>query len=419
MSTALREPHPPSQRLAWVEGIRIVAAVAILLYHAQLLITNYAYTPQPTGLRSNLAGLVAASDRIEGNWLLHLFSFPIWFGFQFVDIFVLVSGFSLVMSLKGKPLELKSFFKRRLLRILWPFWTIAWFSYPILWVFGKLTNSYSPDAWHMFAGVTFPLLFDFGGRLLLPTNGPWWFVALIICLTLIFPLLWLLLQRWGAQNLLGVSLVLTVAYRLMAVYWFGGHPTYVIWETSADWLPFVPFFAKLSIFVLGMVIADAYQWGRGPLFWSPAQALLVGVPLYGLGFVGQFYRFGWVVCDLLVAAGLMLCCQVVFQFLANQLSLASSFRKLGAYSYSYFLIHNFVVDRTLNLFVKTDGQLYEMALPVMIVGTLVLAILANYLTPYIEQGVLMVLRQVDRSLSSRAVARARARARLTTSSQRG
>ena len=41
------------KRLAWLEGIRIFAAVILLIYHAQLLFTTYAYTPQPTGIVEN------------------------------------------------------------------------------------------------------------------------------------------------------------------------------------------------------------------------------------------------------------------------------------------------------------------------------------------------------------------------------
>ncbi len=161
----------------------------ILLYHAQLLMTHYAFTPEPKGIIQNLALLTSAGDRLGHNSFTSILSFPVWFGFQFVDVFILVSGFSLVLSLKGKPLETGSFLKKRFLRILWPFWTVAWLSYPILWGIGKITNSYIPDPWHIFAGATFPLLFDYAAEPLLPTSGPWWFVSLILSFTLIFPFL--------------------------------------------------------------------------------------------------------------------------------------------------------------------------------------------------------------------------------------
>ncbi len=386
-----------TQRLAWLEGIRIFAAVLLLLYHAQLLLTKYAFTPQPTGLVANFNQLFTASKSLGDR--LTFASLPVWFGYQFVDVFVLISGFSLVLSLKGKPIELVSFLKRRFLRILLPFWTVAWLSYPVLWAIGKLTNSYVPDSWHTFAGMTFPLLFDYGGDILLPTNGPWWFVPLILSFALIFPALWYLLQRWGGRNLLIASIVITFVYRAFAVYVFGGHPTYAIVSASAGWQPFVPFIAKLSTFVLGMIVAVQYSQGKGAIFWRSQRALLVGGIVYAIGFVGQFYRFGWIFDDFFLAIGLTLCCMVVFRYLSDRLRLGAIMAWLGLHSYSYFLIHNFVVDRTLNLYVQGDLSRYYKVLPLMIVGTLLLAIVADRATPLLQNGAIALWHYTDARLT--------------------
>ena len=383
------------QRLAWLEGMRIFAAVVLLLYHSQLLFTKYIYTPQPTGVLSNGQQILSAASQLGSGLFTQIFSVPIWFGFQFVDVFVLISGFSLVLSLKGKPLEIKSFLRRRSLRILLPFWTVAWLSYPALWAISKVTNSYAPDPWHIFAGLTFPILFDYGGSLLLPTSGSWWFVPLILSFALIFPLLWSLLQRWGARNLLIVSTLITLVYRAFAVYVFGGHPTYISLDTPADWYPFLPFIAKLSTFVLGMVVAQSYLQRQGAIYWKSSKASLVGILTYSLGFVCQFYRFGWIFADFLVAIGLSLCCMVVFRAIAEKFKLQSLMVWLGLRSYSYFLIHNFVVDRTINLAVGNQLTLYYRALPVMAIGTLLLAILVDSATPWLQRGAISLGRSLD------------------------
>lgn len=401
---SLHQTQTSSQRLTWLEGLRIFAAVMILLYHAQLLITDYAFTPQPTGLWSNLAVLWAAGDRLGHHPLISLLSLPAWFGFQFVDVFVLISGFSLVLSLKGKPLETGKFLKRRFLRILWPFWTIAWLSYPVLWAIGTLTNSYIPNLWNFFAAATFPLLFDFDGKFLLPINGPWWFVSLILSFAFIFPFLWRSLHRWGMRNLVILSLLITLIYRTLAVYQFGGHPTYVVIDTPANWFPFLAFISKLSTFVLGIVAGKLYIQGSGPLFWKPRKALLMGIPLYAIGFVCQFYWTGWIFADLLLPLGLTLCCMVAFQRLAQFPSLATLLLRLGAYSYSFFLIHNFVVDRTINLVIHKNLSLYYLLLPVMIAGTLLLAMLVDRLTPVIKKWVSSLLRDIDIALTPGAIA---------------
>jgi peptidoglycan/LPS O-acetylase OafA/YrhL len=388
------EPGPdrPAKmpRLAWLEGIRIVAAVVLLLYHSQLLFTDYAYTPQAQGLIENWAQMAAAGHRLGSAWLAG----PIWFGYQFVDVFVLISGFSLVLSLRGQPGS--DFLKQRILRILLPFWTVAALAYPMLWGIGKVTHTYSPDAWHSFAGLTFPLLFEYGGKALLATNGPWWFVPLILSFAVIFPALWQLLQRWGGRNLLLVTLLVTWVYRALAVYLLGGHPTYVIAPSPADWQPFLPFIAKLNTFVIGMWTAQAYVQGRGPLFWPGRQALTVGLVTYGSGFVAQFYTPGWIVADGLVAIGLTLGCMVGFRALAQSAAASAWMTTLGRHSYSYFLIHNFVADRTVKLLVQDRLDWYYRSLPLMVVGTLALAILADRATPYLQQGFVSSWTWLDR-----------------------
>lgn len=385
-----------SQRIAWLEATRILAAVVILFYHAQLLFTGYAYAPAPTGLAANVQQIfVAATKLSDQGWLWQIIALPSWFGYQFVDVFVLISGFSLVLSLKDRPLEVGRFLKKRLLRILWPFWTVAWLAYPVLWAIGKATDSYIPNLWHIFAGCTFPLLFDYSGELLLRTSGPWWFVPLILSFALLFPFLWQLLQRWGATNLLLVSVVLTLLYRSLAVYVLGGHPTYVVLDTVADWQPFVLFLSKLSTFVLGMVIGQAYGQGRGPLFWSWQRALLVGLPIYIAGFMCQFYQLGWVVVDLLLPIGLTLLCMVLFHPIARLELLQPGLVWLGAQSYTYYLVHNFVVDRTIKLVVRDDAALYTMLLPIMAIGTLFLAMVVNAAMPIFQGIVTGMLRDLD------------------------
>ncbi|MBE9079794.1 acyltransferase [Romeria aff. gracilis LEGE 07310] len=390
-----------SNRLAWLEGLRILAAVMILLYHGQLLFIDYRYTPQPTGLLDNLQGLIPAQVAPAAFWG-HLLAAPTLFGFQFVDVFVMISGFSLMLSLRQQSLSLLPFWRRRLLRILWPFWTVAWASYPVLWAIGVATQSYVPSLWHIFAGATFPLLFDYRGSLLLPTSGPWWFVPLIVSFTLVFPLLHWLQQRWGSRNLLFASLAVTLTYRILAIYSFGGHPTYAIFDNSNAEQPFQVFLAKLSTFVVGMVVARQYQRGQGALFWPQTRKLTVGAGLYGVGFISQFYKLGWVFCDLLLPLGLTLLCGTMMAAIATRPTARTVLIRAGRHSYSFFLIHNFVVDRTLNLVVQGIGSRYVSLLLPMIALTYGLAVVADRLQPLLIRILQHLWRDLDYLLSASA-----------------
>jgi len=385
-----------SPRIAWIEGIRILGVVMLLLYHAQLRFTGYAYTPKPTGLADNLQRLILPvgilPDRSE---LAHLLGIPAWFGFQFIDVFVLISGFCLVVSLPGQPLDSGRFLRRRLVRVLWPFWTTAWMAYLALWAIASITHTAIPNLWQIFAATTFPLLFSYNGEPLMSTSSSWWVMSLILSFVLLAPFLCMLLQRWGAANLLLASTVLTLGYRALAVRMFDSYPTYVIWEGASGWQPFASVLAKLSTFVLGMVVGHFYLRHRGPALWTAQKALIVGIPVYCLGFVAQFYRIGWIVADLLVPIGLALICMVICRFLAENYQLEAFMLKLGSYSYSYFLVQGLVVDRTMQLVIGGNPVRYDLLLPVMVAGTLVLAMIVDYVTPLLRRIVGGILRDID------------------------
>lgn len=390
-----------SQRLAWLEGVRILSVVMLLLYHVQLRFTGYAYTPQPSGLADNLNQLIAVTEELpgQGSWM-QLLALPAWFGFQFVDVLVLVSGFSLVLSLQGRPLEVGRFLQRRLLRLLVPFWTVIWLALPVLWAIAVATGSRLPEPWYLFAGITYPLAFSYDSELLVGTSGPWWLMSLILSFAVLSPFLWQLMRRWGGTNLLLVSVVLTVSYRALAVYGLGGHPTSVIWDSAAGWHPFALFLSKLSTFVAGMVVGVAFTQRRGPVYWSVRQALLVGIPIYAVGFFCQFYLWGWILSDLLLPLGLGLCVMVALRALASQPVAATALLALGTYTYTYFLLHGMVTDRVLQLVVQGDPTRYVLMLPVMVGGTLILAMLVDYISPLIRRIGIGLVRDLDYVLAT-------------------
>ena len=383
------------ERLIWLEVLRIVAAVFVFLYHAQMWFTNYAFNPQPIGWAATWQWLQDVRPATGLGW----FGLPVWFGFQAVDFFVLLSGFSLMVSLKGKPLDLVPFLKSRLFRLLWPFWTTAWLLYPCLWLVGILTNSYYPDAWHTFSGAAFPLTFDYLGTPLLLSSGPWWFMPLIISLSLLFPLLWHCLQKWGVPRFLIVTLAFTLVFRALAVYYYGGHPIYTILTTPALEQPFKLFLSKLSTFGIGIVAGRAYLQGKGPIFWKAGFALPLGIFSYSLGTIAQFYKFGWVVCDLLTPIGLILIGMVLLRPIDRLAFLRPFLLTLGKASYTFYLLHDPCMGRVIQLYVNYDVDRYHLALPIVAIAILLLAIGVDRITPWVKKGTLYSIRQVDRFLT--------------------
>ena len=130
----------------------------------------------------------------------------------------------------------------------------------------------------------------------------------------------------------------------------------------------------------------------------------MGGLLYAAGFVSQFYTPGWVVCDLLISLGLSTLGMVLCRWLTSvgwsrQLAL-----NLGKYSYSFFLVHGFVVDRTLSLWVNEDAMRYAIALPLMLLGTLICAAIADAVTPLLQRMLSRLWQDLDYLLSRKPAA---------------
>ncbi len=372
----------PAQRVAWLAILQALAVLWLSLYQAHRLFTGYVHRSAPVSFWQNLQDLLDSGGLSEQGWGWQLIGVISRLGYQGLDVFVLLYGFRLALSLQGRPLHLGKFLGWAVGQLLLPYWIVALLAYPTLWAIAQATDSYTPNAWYSFAGLTFPLLFDYSGRILERTNPTWWLVPLLLQLTLLFPLLWHLLQRWGVRNLVWVSTLLTLLYRSLAVGAGGAHPPYVLLDTGGGWQPFASALACLSTFVMGMGAAAAYQAGRGVVFWRWPRCLGMGLGLYGLGFLAQFDRWGWVVADLLLPLGLGLVGMVGLRLLTEPSWLQAWLTWLGKHSYSYYLLHYFVIDRTIKLVIRNDVKLYTLLLPVMVLGTFVLAMLVEAMVPF-------------------------------------
>ncbi|MEM9485358.1 MAG: acyltransferase [Cyanobacteria bacterium P01_F01_bin.116] len=367
-----------AQRLAWLDGLRMIAAVMILLYHGQLLFTQSRYSPQPTGLRDNVQLLLAGTESLAtvSDWI-QLLGMPALFGFQFVDVFILLSGFSLTLTTRQRSFDWLRFWQKRFSRLLWPLATVALLAYPALWVVGATGNS---SLGHL---ALLP-----SGDLLLPMGNLWWSIPLVLGFTLCFPLLYQLMYRWGGRNLMAMSLMVTLVCR--AAIGLGGQ---LVVETPL--LPVYLLLANLSSFVIGMVVAQSYKHGRGVLFWPQSKALQVGFGLYTVGFIGQFYTPGWWVGDVVTPLGLTLVCVVLCRWWTSAPWSRRLALNLGKHSYSFCLLHYFVVERTLGLIVNGDGVRYAIAIPLMILGTLVLAAITDAVTPFLQRVMARLWQDID------------------------
>ncbi len=302
-------------RISKLDSVRGLAALSVVAYHCGLSL--------PDGMQTDVL------DR------LHLFwpSFVLLDGNDAVRVFFLLSGYVLALSfLKDAPPTYGRFVVRRVCRIYIPFVAVL-----ALTVVGYMLM---PLAWGQPVGTwlssTFqrPDLDDVLGALFMaridnPANPPIWSLVVEMRVSLLFPLLMLLVRRYGAYpTLLGSLILWAVSQRLTRVHL--GFPLEEIRGTSF----------QLLLFVSGIVLAQkrvaiaAWLDTLGVLRLSALW--LAGLALVEYRFVPYALPFQPIVP--LFGTILLFPLLVHSSRLERPLS-ASPIRFLGRVSYSLYLCH--------------------------------------------------------------------------------
>lgn len=124
-----------------------------------------------------------------------------------VDMFLFLSGIGLYFSFT-KDSKVRSFWKKRLTRVLPSAFLIATFYFSFRYVNGKLTSGLS----HYIGRMTF-LYFYFKGERV------FWFISLILVLYLVFPIFYKVIDKakvWGMLGLIAVVVAFTFTLRAVA-----------------------------------------------------------------------------------------------------------------------------------------------------------------------------------------------------------
>jgi peptidoglycan/LPS O-acetylase OafA/YrhL len=269
------------------------------------------------------------------------------FGWEALNVFILISGFSLTLKLTDWPKSPMNFwlpwYKKRFQRILFPFYTIVIIVissflvfYPVInllhipffesiqsqlqvrlnqdWLHLLLSNFLLIDPWKPNWGATF----------FIPS---WWFVPSILTVYLAFPLYFWLLNRFGSPFLLFFSFIITVTS-----YWQGGH----------NILPDNPVFfivtRELFNFSLGMALARFYQNRRPEIektLFSPP-CWVIGIFLFILGNFMNWFPLLYPFSSIFFTLGLT----IVGANLSSWLLKVDYVKKLrNVDSYIFYLIH--------------------------------------------------------------------------------
>ena len=293
-------------RIIGLDGIRGLAALFVVFHH--------------TWIRS-FPGYPADHSPFWAGWMIY--------GRLAVDVFMVLSGFSLAVSPARHGWHLGGvgrFLRRRAWRILPPYWAALAFSLLIAWFVIPQPGGGIPNGRTLI--VDGLLLQDWTDA---PSpNRAFWTIAIEAHLYFVFPLLLLMIRRIGAAIMVAAvtGVVLVVQYT----------------ASAAELVRLTPEFAVL--FAVGIVaariltVAPARQsW---PWHWI---ALAIATPVLALmAWKGSVWTIGqqlfWVQLALAPAIGCLLAALATGRPapLVRLLDTAP-FRRLGSFSYSLYLTH--------------------------------------------------------------------------------
>lgn len=307
--------HPARLHLYFLDGLRALAALYVVFHHLWLATRAVPYVKTP---------------------LIEALTEPLWYGHYAVSLFIVISGFCLmlpVLSAGDRPPSWRTFFWRRARRVLPPYALTLAIS---LILIATLINRKTGALWDLSLPVTLEgvashvlMIHDIWPETQYQINYSLWSIAVEWRIYLLFPLFLLGRKRLG----LALTAVLTTLVSLLLLR-----------------LPINPIAHYAALFVFGMVSAElAYSDSpRLDRLRRLVNPLLVGLfaAAWALGLSGiniwdnlllpiehTDYIFGlWVACLLCALA----------QGRLAWLSRALSWRPLvviGSFSYSLYLIH--------------------------------------------------------------------------------
>jgi peptidoglycan/LPS O-acetylase OafA/YrhL len=315
------------RRLAGLDGVRGLAALYVVVNHVFLR----AFPGYPVDHAPFWAG-----------WLIY--------GRFAVVVFIVLSGFSLALSpaRHGWRLDrLSGFAQRRAWRILPAYWAALAFSLAVAWLLVAQPGNGVPDAKSV---VVNGLLVQNIVAAHSP-NGAFWSMAVEAQLYLAFPLLLLVVRRWGA-----IVMIATVTLIVAAVGIVGPHVAHLnvfVIQSAPD---------LAALFAVGIVAAGIVGASQARRSWPWAWlALGAAVPvlatIWWQGSVWTLDHLFWV--DL--ALGPAIACLLAALATGHPAPLlrvldTRPLRSLGSCSYSLYLTHAPIVAVVCELIVAGRVQ---------------------------------------------------------------
>lgn len=328
----MRPASPPLPRLARLDSLRGVAALAVVLYHCWL----------GTGALGSGGGTAMTA---LGAVALHGLTAVLGMGRAAVMLFFVLSGFVLAHSLRPARTTYKAFVIKRVLRIYPAFLVVIVASY---WLHGTIGIPH-PDPAPLMVRVNAPApaplellktLLLWGTRDAVDLDLVTWSLVHEMRVSLIFPLLWLSVCRYGGRALLGYA-TLSACCTLWLFASHGRVAYGFVEATFTDTLAVTGFF--VVFFAAGAYLElDGRRWAARLRAW-PAAARVALAAACGLVFLKGDHGADVPVTSLIDYAHGVASMGVIALLLAStrrgNLLEQRPFAWFGRISYSLYLLH--------------------------------------------------------------------------------
>lgn len=321
-----------------LEAVRVFALLWIVAVHFAEQVFPGWYIANPSNTWPPLGERIANLTPFSGHgiwdipaWLLVNFALA---GDQAVALFIILSGFGLTWTLSSRPAGWAGFLRQRLARIYPEYWMAHLFVLAGSFVFKEPLQS---DASFLFSVLGIRVTPD----LFYAVSAPWWYIGLAIQLYLVFPLLWLMLQRLGWQRFLLVALAASLAIRTTGLWIFAD--VVPQWDYLDAWARGAIFITRVPEFVLGMALAAAARqsslervaaWCRAPT------TVILAAAAWAIGMGASAFLLGNGVALVLLGAGAFILVFALLHATVVHSALAMpGVHFLSKHSYAIFLIH--------------------------------------------------------------------------------
>jgi peptidoglycan/LPS O-acetylase OafA/YrhL len=322
------QPPQPRLHLGYIDGMRALAALYVVVGHMRLAVWPAEYRHYPTGI-----------DALVTGWTS--------FGHLSVSAFIVISGFCLALpvartgNLRGGA---RTFFLRRAKRILPPYYFALALSVAlILTLIGERTgNNWDGalplDLPSVLAHVTLLQDVFYPGKI----NGPMWSTAVEWHIYFLFPLMVICWFRFGLLLTTALALVLSaIAYAGLLHTWFGSINAYGVAAIAPQYV---------GLFALGALAAhvafsgkpvysyirDRFPWG----FFALASFALVVLYLITWGSPSRTFQTPWVDFFMgIFVIGLLISAARPDAKLLRGILGWKPLAFVGVFSYSIYLIH--------------------------------------------------------------------------------